>query len=140
MKPDVSVQHHFPFSIDKVWASLTNSEILGKWIWPNNFKPVLGYTFQFRAEPNEWWNGVVDCEVLEIKEPYKLSYTWHSAGERTTVTWTLEELPDGQTLLSLDQSGFSEQTKQTKGAIEGATYSWIGFCKQLDTVLNTSTE
>jgi uncharacterized protein YndB with AHSA1/START domain len=135
MKPDVSVQHQFPFSIEKVWDALTDSETLGKWIWPNNFKPIVGHTFQFRAEPNEWWNGIVDCEVLEIEEPYKLSYSWNSAGEETTVVWTLKELEGGQTILLLDQSGFSEETKQTKGAIEGATYSWIGFCKNLETTL-----
>jgi uncharacterized protein YndB with AHSA1/START domain len=135
MKPDVSVQHQFPFSIEKVWNALTDSETLGKWIWPNNFKPIIGHTFQFRAEPNEWWNGIVDCEVLEIEEPYKLSYSWNSAGEETTVVWTLKELAGGQTLLLLDQSGFSEETKQTKGAIEGATYSWIGFCKNLEAIL-----
>lgn len=138
MKPDVSVKQQFPFSIDKVWASLTRSETLEKWIWPNDFKPVIGHDFQFRGEPNEWWDGIVNCKVLEVNEPHKLSYTWHSAGEETTVVWMLEQIEENQTLLILNQSGFSNETKSTKGAIEGATYSWKAFCMNLDTVLKES--
>jgi hypothetical protein len=30
----------------------------------NDFEPVVGRKFQFRAEPMPNWDGVVDCEVL----------------------------------------------------------------------------
>ncbi|WP_249663542.1 SRPBCC domain-containing protein, partial [Lysinibacillus fusiformis] len=69
----------------------------------------------FRAEPNEWWDGIVHCEVLVVEEPHTLSYTWTSAGETTTVTWTLTQDSDGTTQLHLDQSGFSEETKARQG-------------------------
>ncbi|PRY78652.1 SRPBCC family protein [Alkalibacterium olivapovliticus] len=140
MKPDLSVHHHFPFSIEKVWTALTDSKTLSKWIWSNDFEPVIGHTFQFRAEPNDWWDGIVNCKVLEIEEPYKLSYTWHSAEEETIIVWRLEEQADGSTTLTLDQSGFSEETKVTKGAIQGAVYSWTEFCRKLETLLVTKNE
>jgi uncharacterized protein YndB with AHSA1/START domain/DNA-binding transcriptional ArsR family regulator len=135
MKPDVSLDFQFTSSIAQVWAALTDSATLEKWIWKNDFKPVVGHKFQFRAEPNEWWNGIVDCEVLEVEEPNKLSYTWASAGETTTVTWTLQEGTDGTTNLHFEQVGFSEATKARPGAIEGATYSWTQMGKQLKEVL-----
>ncbi len=81
MKPDVSLDFQFTSSIEQVWNALTDSDTLAKWIWKNDFKPVVGHKFQFRAEPNEWWDGIVDGEVLEVDEPNKLSYTWVSAGE-----------------------------------------------------------
>jgi uncharacterized protein YndB with AHSA1/START domain len=56
----------------------------------NDFKPVVGHQFQFRTEPTQWWNGIIDCEVLEVDEPHKLSYTWVSGGKITTVIWTLK--------------------------------------------------
>jgi len=91
MKSDVSLDYQFTSSIEQVWNALTDSDTLAKWIWDNDFKPVVGHKFQFRTEPNEWWDGIVDSEVLEVDEPHKLSYTWVSAGESTTVTWTLKK-------------------------------------------------
>lgn len=135
MKPDVSLDFQFTSTIEKVWNALTDPATLAKWIWENDFKPVVGHKFQFRSEPSEWWNGIVDCEVLQVDEPHTLSYTWASAGETTTVTWTVKENSDGTINLSLDQTGFSEETKTTPGAIEGATYAWTSMGEQLGKVL-----
>ncbi|MGE7673169.1 SRPBCC family protein [Lysinibacillus sp. NPDC094403] len=135
MTADVSLDYQFTSSIEKVWNALTDSDTLEKWIWKNDFKPVVGHKFQFRAEPNEWWDGIVNCEVLKVEEPHTLSYTWASAGETTTVTWTLTEGLDGTTHLHFDQSGFSEATKARQGAIEGAKYAWINNGNQLEKVL-----
>lgn len=96
MKPDVSLDFQFTSSIEKVWNALTDSDTLAKWIWSNDFKPVVGHKFQFRAEPNEWWDGIVDSEVLVVDEPHTLSYTWNSAGESTTVTWTVSQDSEGR--------------------------------------------
>ncbi len=134
MKPDVSLDFKFNSSIEEVWKALTDSEMLSKWIWENNFKADVGYTFQFKSEPNKWWDGIVNGEVLEVDKPFKLVYTWDSAGEKTTITWTLNESANG-TELHFEQTGFSEQTKATKGAIEGATYSWMKFGEKLERLL-----
>ncbi|MDM5248419.1 MULTISPECIES: SRPBCC domain-containing protein [unclassified Lysinibacillus] len=135
MKADVSLDYQFTSSIEQVWEALTDSDTLEKWIWKNDFKPVVGHKFQFRAEPNEWWDGIVNCEVLKVEEPHTLSYTWASAGETTTVTWTLTQGADGTTNLHLDQTGFSEATKARQGAIEGAKYAWTNMGTQLEKVL-----
>ncbi|MEK4485876.1 SRPBCC domain-containing protein [Psychrobacillus sp. FSL H8-0484] len=135
MKSDVSLDFQFTSSIEQVWDALTDSDTLAKWIWKNDFKPIVGHKFQFRAEPNEWWNGIVDSEVLVVEEPNKLSYTWVSAGESTTVTWTLKEGSDGTIHLHFDQTGFSEETRAREGAIEGAKYAWMKMGEQLEKVL-----
>ncbi|WP_036081710.1 SRPBCC family protein [Listeria cornellensis] len=135
MKPDVSLDFQFTSSVEKVWHALTDSDMLAKWIWNNDFKAEVGHKFQFRAEPSEWWDGIVDCEVLNIDEPNAITYTWASAGETTTVTWTLTKNADDTVQLKLDQSGFSEETKARQGAIEGATYAWTEMGNKLGTVL-----
>jgi uncharacterized protein YndB with AHSA1/START domain/DNA-binding transcriptional ArsR family regulator len=135
MKSDVSLDFQFTSSIEQVWNALTDSDTLAKWIWKNDFKPIVGHKFQFRAEPNEWWDGIVDSEVLEVEEPHRLSYTWVSAGESTTVTWTLKEGSGGTVHLHFDQTGFSEETKARKGAIEGAKSAWLNMGEQLGKVL-----
>jgi uncharacterized protein YndB with AHSA1/START domain len=60
------------------------------------------------------WNGIVDCEVLEVVPESRLVYTWNGGSAKnedyghkleTTVTWTLEETAEG-TLLKLVHHGF----------------------------------
>ncbi|MCJ8006494.1 SRPBCC domain-containing protein [Lederbergia wuyishanensis] len=132
---DVSLDFQYKSSIDKVWNALTDSDMLAKWIWKNDFKPIVGHKFQFRSEPNEWWDGIVNGEVLEVNEPHTLSYIWESAGERTTITWTLTEDENGTTHLHMEQTGFSEATKARAGAIQGAKYAWTKNGEQLEKVL-----
>ncbi|MFL2132826.1 metalloregulator ArsR/SmtB family transcription factor [Desemzia sp. FAM 24101] len=137
MTADVTLDFQLTSPIEVVWSALTNSDMLAQWIWDNNFKPVEGQEFQFRSEPNEYWDGIVNGEVIEVNEPHKLSYTWASAGETTTVTWTLTANEEG-TALHFEQTGFSEETKAAKGAIEGAKYSWMEFGKKLTVLLEST--
>ena len=44
---DVTLDFQFTSSIEQVWKALTDSDILAKWIWKNDFKPVVGEKFQF---------------------------------------------------------------------------------------------
>ncbi|MFJ5788701.1 SRPBCC domain-containing protein [Lysinibacillus sp. NPDC097162] len=126
---ELSLDFQFTSSIEKVWNALTDSETLAKWIMENDFKPVVGHRFQFRTQPTEWWNGIIDGEVLIVEEPYKLSYTFAS-GEEHTVTWTLKELEDGKVNLHLEQTGISSAQ-----AVEGARYGWLNWFNGFEKVL-----
>jgi uncharacterized protein YndB with AHSA1/START domain/DNA-binding transcriptional ArsR family regulator len=116
-KLNVELDFRFDSPVDNVWKALTDPEWLAKWIMDNDFRPIVGYRFQFRGEPTPWWNGVVDCRVLEVELSAKLSYTWASAGENTTVTWTLQS-DDGGTVLHLQQIGFKGEA-EANGAAAG---------------------
>jgi uncharacterized protein YndB with AHSA1/START domain len=96
----------------------------------NDFKPIVGHKFQFKTEPTEWWNGIVDCEVLEVDAPHQLSYTWVGGGISTTVKWILK-YEDGTTHLNLEQTGFEREDQ----AFTGAKYGWAKMCGQLENVL-----
>ena len=123
--------------IERVWHALTDSATLSKWMLfkSNDFKPVVGHAFQFREVPG--WSGGVDCEVIEVDKPHRLSYTWVSGGESnlqhsTVVTWTLTEAEGGVTRLHLEQSGFRSEAKQEIG---GAKYGWMSMLDQLQSLL-----
>jgi uncharacterized protein YndB with AHSA1/START domain len=123
--------------IDRVWHALTDPATLSRWMLfkSNDFKPVVGHAFQFRESPG--WDGVIDCEVTEVDEPHRLSYTWATTGvddtpHSTVVTWTLTGAEDGTTRLHLEQSGFRSEGKQEIG---GARYSWKAMMEQLQEVL-----
>lgn len=134
MTADVVLDFQLNSSVEEVWHALTDSKMLAEWIWENDFKPVVGRKFQFRSDPNEYWDGIVNGEVLEVDEPRKLAYTWASAGETTTITWTLKTTAEG-TALHFEQGGFSEETKAYPGAIQGAESSWMRFGNKLKSIL-----
>ncbi len=119
--------------ISSVWNALTTPETLSKWMMfrTNDFKPEVGHTFQFKDAPS--YDGVIDCEVTEVREPHSLSYTWTTIGQgdephATVVTWTLKESGEGTTSLHLEQTGFRTGAHQELG---GARYGWEMMLDQL---------
>lgn len=123
--------------IEQVWHALTDSATLSKWMLfrSNDFKPVVGHAFQFRDAPG--FDGVIDCEVIEVNKPQRLSYSWVTSGQSdlphsTVVTWTLSEAEGGVTRLQLEQSGFRGEARQEIG---GARYGWMSMLEQLQSAL-----
>src|SRR5260221_11672737 len=92
--------------LSRVWNALATSEGLASWLMRNDFQPVVGTRFTFQAEPQGDWNGVVECEVTHIDEPYCLAFTWSEAPHLapTLVTFELHALGT-QTEVSLVHSG-----------------------------------
>jgi Uncharacterized conserved protein len=137
MSLTLSMDFQFKTSIEKLWSALTDSNQLAKWVanihtgegMENNFKPVVGHKFQFRTTPTEFWNGIIEGEVLVVEEPHRLSYTWAS-GEKHTVTWTLQDLGNGMVNLHLEQTGISNEP-----ALRGAKYGWSKWCGDLAKIL-----
>lgn len=138
MSLTLSLDFQYKTSIEKLWSALTDSSKLAKWVvnnhtgqpMENNFKPVVGHHFQFRTQPSEYWDGIVDGEVLIVDEPNKLSYTWASGGEKHMVTWTLQDLGEGKVNLHLEQTGISNAQ-----ALGGAKYGWSKWCGELEKML-----
>jgi len=137
MSETVALDFELKSPVERVWYALTDSATLSKWMMfkSNNFKPVVGHAFQFREAPG--WDGVVDCEVTDVEEPIRLSYTWTAAGvdgtpQSTLVTFTLTVGEGGTTRLHLEQSGFRSEAKQEIG---GAKYAWTSMVDQLTSLL-----
>lgn len=99
----------------QVWRALTEPEVLAVWLMPNDIAAVKGHRFTFRTPPTGDWNGIVECEVLEVVPENKLIYSWVGGSAsnedyghklETTVTWTLTPSADCGTLLKLIHHGF----------------------------------
>ncbi|HEX6988102.1 MAG TPA: SRPBCC domain-containing protein [Bacillota bacterium] len=99
-----------------------------------DFRPVVGQRFQLRMASNPNWTVTVECEVLEVDKPHRLSYSWvvESQSHRTTVTWTLTATAGGGTRLRLERSGFDSRAKQEIG---GGRLGWKRMLDQLKTSL-----
>ncbi|MFC5469170.1 SRPBCC domain-containing protein [Cohnella suwonensis] len=129
MSLTLTLDFQYTTTIGKLWSALTDSSKLAKWTLENDFKPIVGHQFQFRAQPTEYWNGIIEGEVLIVEEPNRLSYTWAS-GEKHTVTWTLQDLGDGKVNLHLEQTGISNAQ-----ALGGAKYGWTNWNSELEKLL-----
>jgi uncharacterized protein YndB with AHSA1/START domain len=107
MKRDLEFEAVYPFPPERVWKALTDRASIAQWLMENDFEPVVGHKFRFRAKPQPGWDGTVDCEVIEVDPPRALAYTWKNAGNGidTVVRYTLEAVPEG-TRLRLRHTGF----------------------------------
>jgi uncharacterized protein YndB with AHSA1/START domain len=121
----IIVERTMPHPAAKVWRALTQSPLVAEWLMQNDFEPVVGHRFNFRATPiPNMWNGVTDCEVLEIVPERRLVYTWNASGEqavdglKTTVTWTLTPA-DGGTHVRMEHAGFRPQDEGGPQAMGG---------------------
>ena len=108
------VEGVLPHASEVVWKTLTTAELIGRWLMPNDFAPVVGRRFNFRTKPMGDWDGVVHCEVLEVVPNRKLVYSWKGGADTnpeygskldTVVTWTLTPVAGG-TRLRLVHAGF----------------------------------
>ena len=67
-----------------------------------------GIRFQFVARPRPGWRGIVDCEVLEAREPSLLRFSWtgDDSGKTTYVTYRIEPHAGGARF-TYDHTGFT---------------------------------
>ena len=136
------VERVFPHPPEKLWRALTESPLLAQWMMKNNFEPVVGKKFQFRADPMPNWDGIVDCEVLVVDPMQRLPYNWGvgggaaGGGSQWVVELTLTPA-EGGTRLRMEQSGFSADQR---AAYHGANYGWQKFFGDLEKLLDGGTK
>jgi uncharacterized protein YndB with AHSA1/START domain len=130
---DIVVEDVVPQPPEKVWKALTTAELIGQWLMPNDFEPVVGKRFTFRTRPIGDWDGVVQCEVLEVVPHRRLVYSWKGGADSndsgsnygsmldSVVTWTLQ--PEGRgTRLRLVHTGF--RSPQDDFAYDAMSPGW----------------
>jgi uncharacterized protein YndB with AHSA1/START domain len=110
----IRIVRDYPYPVATVWRALTDPDLIPLWTAtgaggrPEGFAPVPGTRFRFVARPRLGWNGIVDCEVIEAREPALLRYTWTDDGGSgdTEVTYRLEPAGDG-TRFTYTHTGFT---------------------------------
>jgi uncharacterized protein YndB with AHSA1/START domain len=125
------IEKELPHPPQKIWRALTEGALLKQWLMDNDFQPVVGHQFNFRATPMPNWNGIIDCKVLAVEPHKKLSYSWGSMGLESAVIWTLVATKNG-TLVRMEQTGFRPDQE---AAYKGANYGWQKFIGKLEKVV-----
>ena len=124
---------------ERVWRALSNAEEFGTWFGAD----LKGQTFAagerargritFPGYEHVWFDIVVE----RIEPPSLLSYRWHpyavdpavdySAETPTLVTFTLDDAPNGATLLTVVESGFDKvPVHRRREAFRMNTEGWDG--------------
>jgi uncharacterized protein YndB with AHSA1/START domain len=125
------IERELPHPPEKIWRALTQGALIKEWLMDNDFQPVVGHKFNFRAPPMPQWNGIIDSEVVVVEPNKKLSYTWGSMGLESVVVWTLVPTKGG-TLVRMEQSGFRPDQEAN---YQGANYGWQKFIGALERVV-----
>ena len=125
------IEREMPHSPEKVWRALTERPLIAQWMMENDFKPVVGHSFTFRATPMPKWNGVIDGEVKAVEPHSRRSYSWGTLGMESLVTFTLTPTGNG-THLRMEHSGFRPDQEAN---YKGANYGWQKFIGNLERVV-----
>jgi uncharacterized protein YndB with AHSA1/START domain len=92
--------------VEEVWEALTNKEAMSEWLMPCNIEPVAGHRFQFKTKSYPGFNGIVNCEVLEVIKYKKLAFSWSGGSlKNTRVNFELTSLGD-KTKMDFEHLGF----------------------------------
>jgi uncharacterized protein YndB with AHSA1/START domain len=128
----IKVDQFFPHPPELVWRVLTTSELMARWLMPNDFKPEIGHSFTFRGKPvpGADFSGTGASEVLAVEEPTLLRITWKDAekpdGPETIVTWRLAAEGRG-TRMFLEHTGFDVDDTQLQAMRRIMNGGWRGI-------------
>jgi uncharacterized protein YndB with AHSA1/START domain len=137
---DIVVEEVLPHAPDVIWKVLTSGELISRWLMPNDFAPVVGRKFTFQTKPMGNWDGIVHCEVLEIKPREKLVYSWKGGSDHnaaygshldSVVTWSLAAV-EGGTRLRLVHSGF--RSPENDFAFDAMSGGWAKVTQSIGKV------
>ena len=128
----VVIERTLPHPPAKVWRALSESDLLARWMMPNDFALQVGRAFQFRTQPVGGWNGIVDAQVVEIDPPNRMVWEWGVGSDLvTTITFTLTADGAGSKL-RLVQDGFKPEQEANR---RGAEYGMNMMADRLPAVL-----
>jgi uncharacterized protein YndB with AHSA1/START domain len=134
---------HIKAPRSKVWRALSTAEDYGKWFGARLSGPTFTPGQHVKGPITiKGFEHVVFDVVIERVEPESLmSYRWHphpldaghdySKEDRTLVTFTLQDLPDG-TLLKVVESGFDKVPPARR--MEAFRGNSAGWPQQLDNI------
>jgi uncharacterized protein YndB with AHSA1/START domain len=141
LKPDtqeIVVDEVFPHAPETIWKTLTNGELIGRWMMPpTGFEPVEGTHFTFKTTPAGAWDGTIHCQVLQVIPNERFAYAWKGGHEGnagygapldTVVTWLLSKAENG-TRLRLVHSGFVLPQNET--AFRNMSEGWKKVVRNL---------
>jgi len=123
--------YHAP--IEKVWKAITDKDDMKQWYFDlTEFKPVVGFAFEFYGKGSTGQTMKHLCEIIEVQSQRKLVYTWKYEGYPGISYVTFELFPDGDgTRLKLTHSGLETFPPLADFAKENFAEGWTSLIGSL---------
>ncbi|WP_295810270.1 SRPBCC domain-containing protein [uncultured Nitratireductor sp.] len=127
---DLTFERHIKASITTVWNGLTRSDLIAKWFFAVDFKPVVGHRFTLIGNATTGWRGWTNVEIFVLEPPHRMVWSFDCIDEAqpSTVEIRLEEREAG-VQLTLMHTG--EVPTQTKRLLEEGWNTYIGRLSRL---------
>ena len=123
------IERTYNANIAKVWKALTNKDDMKLWYFDlPEFKPEVGFEFQFKGGKDENHQYLHLCKVTDVVPGKKLTYSWRYDGYEGNSFVTFELFTEGdKTRLILTHAGLesfptSEPDFAKENFVEGWTY------------------
>lgn len=106
---EVVVERVFNAPPELIWRALTDRDMMQQWYFNLvEFRPEVGFHFEFMAGPPKGKQFRHVCEVTAVVPGRKLAYSWHFAGYGGMSEVTFELFAEGDgTRLKLTHTGLA---------------------------------
>ncbi len=101
------IERTYNAPVSKVWKAITDKSEMKKWYFDlDDFKPEIGFEFQFNGEGKQCEQYVHLCKITEVVPEKKLTYNWRYKGYEGISFVTFELFQEGNsTRLKLTHEG-----------------------------------
>ncbi len=141
----VEIERIYNASPERVWKAITDKDEMKKWYFDlSEFKPELGFEFQFTGEGKQGEKFLHLCKITEAVKQKKLTYSWRYDGYEGNSFVSFELFPEGgKTRVRLTHKGLetfpvtANKDFAKENFMEGWTYIiGIGLKEYLEKVNN----
>jgi uncharacterized protein YndB with AHSA1/START domain len=119
------IERTFNAPVARVWTALTDNHDLKKWYFAlKEFKPVVGFEFQFTAK-KDGVRYLHRCIIMKVIPRKKLAYRWRYEGHPGNTLVTFELFAEGKkTRLKLTHAGLETLPKGADFARANFVAGW----------------
>ena len=106
MQP-IRMERIYTAKVKKVWQAITDNNQMKQWYFDiAEFKPEVGFEFQFTGEGKDGEKYIHLCKVVEVIKEKKITYRWRYDGFEGNSFVTFELSAEGEeTKLKLTHTG-----------------------------------
>ena len=130
------IERTFNASVADVWKALTQKELMKEWYFDlAEFKPEVGFKFQFTGGPSPERQYLHLCEITEVIPKRKLRHSWRYEGYEGNTFVTFELFAEGdKTRLVLTHEGLETFPANNRD------FAKSNFAEGWTYIINTSLE
>ena len=103
----IVIEDTFEAPISKVWKAISDKDEMKLWYFDlKEFKPEVGFKFDFTGGPDDGEQYLHLCEITQVEPEKKLTYSWRYDGYEGNSFVTFELFPKGtSTMVRLTHRG-----------------------------------